>query len=201
MTDDFEAERRAAEQRASAPHAPHTPHPQRVPAPRTPADALAEEPAPGAQTGAPPAPGAAPEAVQQRDPGQQARTAPPAQAAPPAQQTRQAAPQAQAAHSPADSPAAAATPDEDPLLPLDERDKLATHVQQAVSRFVESPRRAVEEADSAFDMAVRHLTDALAERQLRLRAGWRGQDTQAETEELRMALQQYRQITDRLLRM
>ncbi|GAA3120590.1 hypothetical protein ACFQ0X_05350 [Streptomyces rectiviolaceus] len=86
------------------------------------------------------------------------------------------------------------------LLPQDERDKLGLRLQQALSTFVESPRQAVEEADSLFDDAVRHLTETLTERRRTLRASWQGQETEAQTEELRLALRQYRESLERLLR-
>ncbi|MER5255853.1 hypothetical protein [Streptomyces sp. NPDC002855] len=86
------------------------------------------------------------------------------------------------------------------LLPQDERDKLGLRLQQALSTFVESPRQAVEEADSLFDDAVRHLTETLTERRRTLRASWHGHDTEAHTEELRLALREYRESMERLLR-
>lgn len=85
------------------------------------------------------------------------------------------------------------------LLAPDERDKFGLRLQQALSTFVESPRQAVEEADGLFDDAVRHLTETLTERRHILRAGWQGHDTEAHTEELRLALRQYREATERLL--
>ncbi|MGW6063169.1 hypothetical protein [Streptomyces sp. NPDC055189] len=86
------------------------------------------------------------------------------------------------------------------LLPQDERDKLSLRLQQALSTFVESPRQAVEEADSLYDDAVRHLTETLAERRRTLRTSWQDQDTEAHTEELRLALRQYRESMEQLLR-
>lgn len=86
------------------------------------------------------------------------------------------------------------------LLPQHEHDKLGLRLQQALNTFVESPRQAVEEADSLFDEAVRHLTETLTERRRVLRASWQGHDTEAHTEELRLALRQYREATERLLR-
>lgn len=85
------------------------------------------------------------------------------------------------------------------LLHHDERDKFGLRLQQALSTFVESPRQAVEEADALFEETVRHLTDTLTERRRTLRAGWQGHDTEAHTEELRLALRQYREATERLL--
>ncbi|MWA15371.1 hypothetical protein [Streptomyces sp. BA2] len=113
---------------------------------------------------------------------------------------------------PAPAPAPAATPSpatgspasgSEPgpvLLRQDERDKLGLRLQQALSTFVESPRQAVEEADGLFDDAVRHLTETLTQRRHTLRASWQGHDTEAHTEELRLALRQYREATERLLR-
>ncbi|WP_327668351.1 MULTISPECIES: hypothetical protein [unclassified Streptomyces] len=74
-------------------------------------------------------------------------------------------------------------------------------LRQALNTFVDSPHRAVEEADSVFAEAITHLTEALTERRRVLRAGWQGQDTEAQTEELQLALQQYRMNTELLLRM
>ncbi|MFJ8750098.1 hypothetical protein ACIREO_12320 [Streptomyces sp. NPDC102441] len=87
-----------------------------------------------------------------------------------------------------------------PLVSRDARDKLSLRMQQAVTDFVESPRRAVEEADSTFDEIVAGLTEVLAERSRVLRASWQEQDTDAQTEELRVALQRYRDISEQLLR-
>ncbi|MFE3518002.1 hypothetical protein [Streptomyces sp. NPDC059166] len=89
---------------------------------------------------------------------------------------------------------------EGPLVPRGEQDKLAQRMQHAVTEFVESPRRAVEEAESTFDEIVSGLTEALAERKRVLRASWQGQDTEAQTEELRIALQRYRDVGEQLLK-
>ncbi|MGW7515127.1 hypothetical protein ACWGJ2_05990 [Streptomyces sp. NPDC054796] len=112
-----------------------------------------------------------------------------------------------------------------PLVPGTERDRLAERLQHAVTGFVDGPRRSVEEADAVFDELSRHITDALVERQRALREPWRGAAAKpdgddhyggrpseavsspagpagtAETEELRLALRQYREAMDRLLRM
>ncbi|MDQ0797941.1 hypothetical protein [Streptomyces sp. B1I3] len=86
------------------------------------------------------------------------------------------------------------------LLPPEGRDALSLRMQQAVTDFVENPRHAVEEADSAFDRIVADLTQALEERRRELRAGWQGQDSETRTEELRVALQRYRDAGEQLLR-
>ncbi|MFF1462245.1 hypothetical protein [Streptomyces sp. NPDC058330] len=87
-----------------------------------------------------------------------------------------------------------------PLMPAHERDALSLRMRQAVSDFVENPRQAVEEADSAFDSIVADLTEALDERRRTLRASWQGEGAEARTEELRVALQHYRDAGEQLLR-
>ncbi|MFE6185601.1 hypothetical protein ACFQ6U_14360 [Streptomyces sp. NPDC056465] len=89
---------------------------------------------------------------------------------------------------------------EGPLVSRDHQDTLSQRMQQAVTDFVESPRRAVEEADSTFDEIVSGLTEALTERRRVLRASWQEQDTEAQTEELRIALQRYRDLSEQLLK-
>ncbi|MFD9500136.1 hypothetical protein [Streptomyces sp. NPDC060035] len=108
------------------------------------------------------------------------------------------APAAAPAGRPTDRPEV--TPAGLPLLPVEEQDTLTRRMQQAVSDFVESPRQAVEEAESTFDRIVADLTEALEERRHVLRSSWQAQDTEARTEELRVALQQYRDVGERLLR-
>ncbi|MGW5864971.1 hypothetical protein ACWFRJ_22680 [Streptomyces sp. NPDC055239] len=96
-------------------------------------------------------------------------------------------------------PVTESAPDSE-LLPQDERDKLGLRLQQALSAFVDNPRQAVKEADSLFDDAIRHLTETLADRRRALRTSWQGQDSEAQTEELRLALRQYRESVEQLLR-
>ncbi|GAA3489705.1 MULTISPECIES: hypothetical protein [Streptomyces] len=85
------------------------------------------------------------------------------------------------------------------LLPHGERDKLGLRLQQAVNQFVDEPRRAVEEADHVLEETVRHLTETLAEHRRSLRGGWDSREHGAETEDLRVALRKYREVTERLL--
>lgn len=90
-----------------------------------------------------------------------------------------------------------------PLFAPEEREAFAARIQQAVTGFVEDPHRAVREADAAFIEVVASLGAALEERGRRLRAGKDGSDpaTGAETEDLRIALQHYRDLTERLVRL
>ncbi|WP_329022367.1 hypothetical protein [Streptomyces sp. NBC_01423] len=89
----------------------------------------------------------------------------------------------------------------EPLLPTGDQDKLAHRLHQAVTDFVESPHRAVEEAESTFDAVVAGLTDALKKRRSTLHVDDHdGGDPGSRTEELRITLQHYRDLTERLLK-
>ncbi|MFJ2556970.1 MULTISPECIES: hypothetical protein [unclassified Streptomyces] len=91
------------------------------------------------------------------------------------------------------------------LFPSAESDRLSQRLQEALNSFVDGPRRSVEEAAGVLEEAARQLTTALAERPRSLRAGWDGDRDDgaadgSDTEELRLALQSYREMTQRLLR-
>ncbi|MFD4634498.1 hypothetical protein ACFVYR_36930 [Streptomyces sp. NPDC058284] len=87
----------------------------------------------------------------------------------------------------------------EPLLPSDERDKISHRLGHAVNTFADAPHEALEEADAALDETSAQLMKALAERRRLLRESWQGQDPGTESTELRLALRQYREITQRLL--
>lgn len=87
-----------------------------------------------------------------------------------------------------------------PLFPDGDHDRLAQRLQHAVSEFVESPRRAVEEAENTFDTVVDGLTDSLKEYRRALGTAGQDGDPGVRTEELRVALQHYRDLTERLLK-
>lgn len=93
------------------------------------------------------------------------------------------------------------TPGPEPLIPSDERDKLTQRLQHALNTFADSPREALEEAEIAFDEVTTQLMSTLAERRRVLHATWQDQDPGTQPEELRHALRQYREITQRMLRM
>lgn len=86
-----------------------------------------------------------------------------------------------------------------PLFPEGDQEKLSLRLQHAVTEFVESPLRAVGEAESAFDAAVEGLTSALKEHRRELNTQHQGEESETRTEELRITLQQYRDLTERLL--
>lgn len=94
------------------------------------------------------------------------------------------------------------------LLPHDECDKLSTRLQHAVAGFVDGPRSAVEEADQVLEEAAARFTEAVKERRRTLRGSWQTGDSggagkavsAADTEQLRLALRDYRELAERLLR-
>ncbi|GHB61839.1 hypothetical protein GCM10010377_61040 [Streptomyces viridiviolaceus] len=88
----------------------------------------------------------------------------------------------------------------EPLLPADERDKITLRLRRALNEFADAPRQALEEAEVAYDDAVTQLANALAERGRALREDWEGRDPATHPDELRHALREYREITQRLLR-
>ncbi|MER6180947.1 hypothetical protein [Streptomyces sp. NPDC001652] len=111
-------------------------------------------------------------------------------------------PRTESAHAPREPGTSTAGPDRTPgsdLIAQGERDKLAPRLQQALDTFVDNPRQAVEEADAVFGDVATQFTDTLTERRRVLRTSWQDQDTDTQTEELRVALRQYREITERLL--
>ncbi|MFE2216729.1 hypothetical protein ACFW93_32955 [Streptomyces canus] len=93
------------------------------------------------------------------------------------------------------------------LLPHEECDKLSTRLQHAVAGFVDEPRSAVEEADHVLEEVAARFTDAVKQRRRTLRSSWQtgdgGRDDKAvgagDTEQLRLALRDYRELTERLL--
>ncbi|MFF5184843.1 hypothetical protein ACFY30_13815 [Streptomyces sp. NPDC000345] len=102
-----------------------------------------------------------------------------------------------------------------PLLPRDECDDLASRMQHAVVGFVDGPRDAVAEADHVLEELAARFTDAVNQRRRTLRGSWQlaeggktgrtdrtgtaGEATGTDTEQLRLALRDYRELTERLL--
>ncbi|MFB9351300.1 hypothetical protein ACFFUA_28350, partial [Streptomyces heliomycini] len=92
------------------------------------------------------------------------------------------------------------------LLRLDDTDKLTAQLQHAVAGFVDAPRDAVQEADRALQELTERFTEAVTERRRTLRRSWQdngtdeGKTTSAtDTEQLRLALRDYRELAERLL--
>lgn len=92
------------------------------------------------------------------------------------------------------------------LLRLDDADKLAVRLQHAVAGFVDAPRDAVREADHVLQELTARFTDAVTERRRTLRRSWQTDSTgegeaeaATDTEQLRLALRDYRELAERLL--
>ncbi|MFC8434597.1 hypothetical protein [Streptomyces sp. NPDC057253] len=89
------------------------------------------------------------------------------------------------------------------LLPHDECDKLSARLQHAVAGFVDEPRSAVEEADHVLEEVAARFADAVKQRRRTLRNSWQAGEGKAgdagDTEQLRLALRDYRELTERLL--
>lgn len=130
-----------------------------------------------------------------------ARKPPPARRDPRGVPAPRTAPREAPPETPADTPTP--TPPTPPvsLLAQSDRDRLTLHLQHALGAFVQSPQQAVQEADITFAEATTRVTAALVERRRVIGATHRGRGVEAETEDLRLALRQYREITLRLLRM
>lgn len=90
------------------------------------------------------------------------------------------------------------------LLDEAERDRLGQRLHQVLATFVDAPCASVAEADEVLAEVERHLIASLRDRRTALRAGWRPNgdpDGQTpDTEQLRLALRTYREVTERLLR-
>jgi hypothetical protein len=87
------------------------------------------------------------------------------------------------------------------LLSHDECDKYSLRLQHAVGGFVDGPRASVEEADHVLEELTTEFTDAMTRRRRTLRTTWQaaGEGDTADTEKLRLALRDYREVTERLL--
>ncbi|PKV85525.1 hypothetical protein [Streptomyces sp. TLI_146] len=80
-----------------------------------------------------------------------------------------------------------------PLLPTEERDKWALRLHRAVSGFIDEPRKSVEEADAVLGETAARVAELVKERRQSVSSA------KDDTEELRLALRDYRQLTERML--
>ncbi|MDT7844670.1 hypothetical protein [Streptomyces justiciae] len=98
------------------------------------------------------------------------------------------------------------------LLADEQCDKLSGELQHAMAGFVDGPRAAVEEADHVLEEVTSRFTDAMAQRRRTLRQSWQGAQhgdgkpmaeggASGDTEQLRLALRDYRELTERLLKL
>ncbi|MFF9085188.1 hypothetical protein ACF1BE_01940 [Streptomyces sp. NPDC014991] len=91
-----------------------------------------------------------------------------------------------------------------PLLPHDEADRWERRMREVVSGFVDEPKAAVVEADRALEEIAARFTEAVTERRRTLRTSWEGGEdggpgAGTDTEQLRLALRDYRELAGRLL--
>jgi len=85
-----------------------------------------------------------------------------------------------------------------PLFANEEVDRFRTEWRGLQSDFVDSPRDAVRHADQLVAQVMRNLATTFADRKKSLEGQW-SKGEQVETEELRLALRQYRAFFDKLL--
>lgn len=88
----------------------------------------------------------------------------------------------------------------EPLISPDGREEIVRRLGHALNTFADTPREALEEAEAAFDEATAQFVKALSEQRQALRADWQHRDPETDSTELRLALRQYREMTQRLLR-
>ncbi|MFJ4538069.1 hypothetical protein ACIP39_19195 [Streptomyces tibetensis] len=92
------------------------------------------------------------------------------------------------------------------LLAHEECDKLGSQLHHAVAGFVDGPRAAVEEADHVLEEIAARFTEAVTQRRRTLRHSWQSVEggesrsvSSADTEQLRLALKDYRELAEKLL--
>lgn len=90
------------------------------------------------------------------------------------------------------------TDDDTGFLPDDRMSALRDRWSEVQGEFVDDPRSAVEKAQRLVDDLVKELTDTFARERSSLEGKWSGGGA-ADTEELRVALQRYRSLFNRLL--
>jgi hypothetical protein len=95
---------------------------------------------------------------------------------------------------------AGATPraESTPLFPAGELDGYRSRWSQIQGSFVDEPRRTVEQADGLVAEVIKRLAQVFADERGKLEGQW-GKGGEADTEDLRVALQRYRSFFERLL--
>ena len=85
-----------------------------------------------------------------------------------------------------------------PLFTAKRADDFRSRWDEIQTGFVDEPRRAVEQADTLVAEVIKRLAETFAEERSNLEEQW-GRGGEADTEDLRIALQRYRSFFDRLL--
>jgi hypothetical protein len=86
----------------------------------------------------------------------------------------------------------------EPLFTGEDAEQFRERWGEVQSRFVDEPRRAVEEGDALVATLMQRLAETFAEERSNLERQW-DRDEDVSTEDLRIALQRYRSFFDRLL--
>ncbi|GAA2732712.1 hypothetical protein [Streptomyces nogalater] len=91
-----------------------------------------------------------------------------------------------------------------PLLAREEVQEWERRMREAVGGFVEQPKGAVERADRTLEEIAARFSEAVKRRRRTLRMSWegteeRGPGAETDTEQLRLALRDYRELAERLL--
>ena len=84
------------------------------------------------------------------------------------------------------------------LFPEKEANDFRTRWTDIQTRFVDEPRRSVEQADALVAEVVKRLANSFSEERSKLEGQW-GRGDDVSTEDLRVALRRYRSFFDRLL--
>jgi len=88
--------------------------------------------------------------------------------------------------------------DREPMFSQDEMNQLRPAWNAIQTKFIDEPRKSVEEADALVASTVQRLAESFAQERATLEGQWaRGGDVS--TEDLRQALRRYRSFFDRLL--
>ena len=85
-----------------------------------------------------------------------------------------------------------------PLFEKNEAEQFRTHWLEIQSRFVDDPNVSVKDADELVANVIKDITRTFADKRTTLENQWKRGD-KVSTEDLRVALKQYRSFFDRLL--
>lgn len=88
--------------------------------------------------------------------------------------------------------------DDNAFLPLDRMEDLRGRWDEIQAEFVDDPRASVKEAHAMVAEIVNELTERFTSERASLESQW-NRDEQPDTEDLRVALQRYRDFFNRLL--
>ncbi|MGW4595808.1 hypothetical protein ACWEOA_10900 [Streptomyces sp. NPDC004457] len=102
------------------------------------------------------------------------------------------------------APGGSATGAGAPLLPHEETEQWERRLREVFAGFVDEPRQAVEQADRTLEEIAARFTEAVTRRRRTLRMSWEGSEergpaVETDTEQLRLALRDYRELAGRLL--